>query len=93
MSANKKEMLEALQKLLGQSGKLRIHQKTGKEYYEFSCPYCEEIGHDSGGNHLQFYPAKGCFIKCRLEAEGVASNEHGIKIYNQVKALLAKGVS
>ena len=86
----KKVTIETLQKFLDQEGKIRINKKTGEEYYEFSCPQCEEIGHDSDGNHLYFYPERGGFIQCQLKDKAVTPNEHGIKIYTQIKAELER---
>lgn len=88
MSKDTKKTLKLLQKLLGQEGKSEISGTKGELSYVFACPLCEKIGHDSDGNHLRFYPERGGLIKCFLQDESIEPNEHGIKIYNQVKELL-----
>ncbi len=86
MSKKKKVTLEALQKFLEQEGKLNINKKKEK-YYQFSCPICKELGHDSDDNHLVFYPEKRRLI-CVFQDENTTKNAHGIKLYNRVKELL-----
>lgn len=90
MAKKKKMTLEALQKFLGQEGKSEISGTKGELSYVFACPHCKEIGHDSDGNHLRFYPERSGFIKCFLRDKSIESNEHGIKIYNQVIEFLEK---
>lgn len=85
----KKVVLEALRKILGQQGTPNDKSKAEPYRYTFACPECEKIGRDSKGNHLDFYPAKNRLV-CRLDAEGIKPNEHGLKIYRQLKEELER---